>query len=208
MPTYPSTGSSIDSKTRTGLSTQIVVMVNGEAIGAMQSFNISESRTNKKIQEIGTDGYIEIVPSTVVTTTLQVGRIVYDGLSVTQAFGRGFVHLHSQRIPFDVVVIDRYFGSEADKKIITVYRNCWFNNLGKNFTASDYVIQQSCSIDVESVYSFVEGSDEAVGRSQFSEQRSMPNAQIDENELNSDVSFQGQRGAMDIPGIVNAAFPE
>lgn len=117
MANYPSTGSTLDSKTRTGLSTQIVIMVNGEPIGAIQSFNTTQSRTNKKIQEIGTDGFIEIVPSSVTAVTLQVTRIVYDGLSVTQAFGRGFVHLHSQRIPFDIVVVDRFLEQSLIKRL-------------------------------------------------------------------------------------------
>ena len=39
MAEYPQTGSILDSKTRTALSTQIVIMVNGEAVGAVQSFS-------------------------------------------------------------------------------------------------------------------------------------------------------------------------
>lgn len=203
---YPYTGSTIDGQTRTGLSTQIVIMVNGEPVGAVQSFNTTQSRTNKSIQEIGTDGFIEIVPSSVTATKLTINRIVYDGLSITQAFGRGFVHLHSQRIPFDIVVVDRFFGAEEGKKIVTVYKNCWFNNIGKNYAAQDYVIQESCGVDVEHVYSYVEGGDDAIGRSEFAEQRARPNAEFDNVELDADASINGQKGAMDFPGIINASY--
>ena len=49
MATYPTTGSNLDSKTRTGLSTQIIIMVNNEPVGAVQNFQCSQSRTNKTI---------------------------------------------------------------------------------------------------------------------------------------------------------------
>ena len=43
MPTYPATGSILDSKTRTGLSTQVIIMVNNEPVGAVQSFQENQS---------------------------------------------------------------------------------------------------------------------------------------------------------------------
>lgn len=63
MPTYPKTGSNLDSTTKSSLSTQIIIMVENEPVGAIQSFNESQSRPVKAITEVGTDGIIELVPS-------------------------------------------------------------------------------------------------------------------------------------------------
>ena len=112
MADYPNTNSLFDSvnvagaKTRTGLSTQIVIYVNNEPVGAIQSFAETQSRSNKPITEVGTDGVIELVPQGPAKFSLTVGRIVFDGLSLPESFSRGFKNIHSQRIPFDIVVID------------------------------------------------------------------------------------------------------
>ncbi len=56
MADYPRTGSILDSgRSRTGLSTQIIVFANNEPVGAIQSFQESQSRSNKKVTEVGTD---------------------------------------------------------------------------------------------------------------------------------------------------------
>lgn len=201
---YPSSKSSLDSKTKTGLSTQIVIMVNNEPIGAIQSFQTTQQRSNKRIPEVGTDGFIEIVPQSQTSVTLSVTRIVYDGLSVTQAFGRGFVHLQSQRIPFDVVVIDKFFGDAEEEKMVTVYKNCWFNNIGKTYQSSDYVISETASIDVETVYTLKGGRPVAETSSQG--QREIPGMDRDEAGIESAADSGKRRGAMDFPGIVKATY--
>ena len=201
---YPSSKSSLDSKTKTGLSTQIVIMVNNEPIGAIQSFQTTQQRTNKRIPEVGTDGFIEIVPQSQTNITLSVQRIVYYGLSVTQAFGRGFVHLQSQRIPFDIVVIDKFFGDDSEERLVTVYKNCWFNNIGKTYQATDYVISESASIDVETVYTLKGGLPvvDAPGQGQ----REIPGIDRDEAGVEAAADSGDRRGAMDFPGIVNATY--
>jgi len=201
---YPATKSTLDSKTRTGLSTQVVIMVNGEPVGAVQSFQVTQSRGNKRISEVGTDGFVEIVPSAQTTITISITRIVYDGLSVTQAFGRSFVHLQSQRIPFDIVVIDKFFGDSEEEKMVTVYKNCWFNNIGKTYSSSDYIIQENASVDVETVYTTRNG--EPVGNTSGSGQREIPGADIDQSGAEFAADSGERRGAMDFPGIINAAY--
>lgn len=55
---YPNTGSTIAhsdgrNKTSTGLSTNIIIKVNGEAVGAIQNISISEDRTITPVAEVG-----------------------------------------------------------------------------------------------------------------------------------------------------------
>jgi len=208
MADYPNTSTIFDNKnlstggtTRTGLSTQIIVYVKGQPVGAIQSFQETQARPNKKIGEVGTDGWIEIIPNTQATVSLTVNRIVFDGLSLPEAFSRGFKHIHSQRIPFDIVVIDKFTGT--DNAVTTTYHNCWFNNLGKSYTSQDYTITENASIDVEYVSSERKG--EAVAASQgVAGAREIPVTDTDAVEQAADKG--DRRGVLDFPGLISAAY--
>src|ERR1700722_14825280 len=94
-------------KTSTAISTNIIIMVGSQAVGAIHSMAISEKRGIKMIDEVGTDGHIDSVPnvSTNITGTCQ--RVRFDRLRITEAFSRGFLHAASQVYPFDIVVMDK-----------------------------------------------------------------------------------------------------
>lgn len=207
MAEYPQTGSVLDSTTRTGLSTQIVIMVNGNPVGAVQSFAENQNRTTKAISEVGTDGQIEIVPSASTTIELNVTRIVFDGLSVTEAFSRGFRNVASQRYPFDIVVFDKSGGGNADTWITTTYHNCWFKSIAKTYSAGDYVIQEQANISAE--FMSTSQNTEPVANQGYDGKRVLVNgADIDKIEGEADAGVNGRRGAMDYHGIFAAAFDE
>jgi len=210
MPDYPNTGTILDSaaitgaKTRTGLSTQIIVYVNGEPVGAIQSFQETQARTNKRISEVGTDGVIEIVPQAPATVSLVVQRIVFDGLSLPESFSRGFKNIHAQRIPFNIIVIDKFTGVDKDA-VVTTYHNCWFNNLSKTFQVTDYTIVENANIDCEYVSST--RANEAVAESQGVQgAREIPSRDTDTIEQAADAGKSGRRGALDFPGLISAAY--
>jgi len=201
MANYPKTGSILDSKTKTALSTQIIVLVNGEPVGAIQSLQETQSRSVKRIPELGTDGFIEAVPESPAVVDLSIARIVYDGLSITEAFSRGFTNIKSQRIPFDIVVIDQYTGTDDDA-VITTYEGCWFNRISKTYRADNYIIQQDVSVTVTDIRTMRGG--EAIALSQgVGGARQVP-SQIDPVELLADSG--ARRGALDFPGLISATF--
>jgi len=201
MPAYPKSGSTLDSTTRTSLSTQIIVMVNNEPVGAIQTFTVSQSRGIKDVVEIGTDGIIELVPSSANKVSLRINRIYFDGISLPEAFSRGFRNLQSQRIPFDIVVIDQTTGT-GDNAIIETYHNCWFESLSTSFNANDYVIAQDASVKCEYV-STIRGG-EAVSLSQGAGGSRQVPVQLDSAELAADSG--NTRGALDYPGLISAAY--
>lgn len=201
MATYPKTGSILDSTTRTALSTQILVLVNNEPVGAIQSFSESQSRSVKRVVELGTDGTIEAVPESAVKITVKAQRIVFDGLSITEAFLRGFRNIQAQRIPFDIVVIDQYTGTDNDA-VITTYQNCWFTSLSKSYSADNFIISEDVDIEVENIRTIRGG--EAVALSQGTGGGRQVPVQIDSVELSADSG--GRRGALDFPGLISAAF--
>jgi hypothetical protein len=203
---YPYTGTTLDKgKTRTGLSTQIVIYVNGEPVGAVQSFGLTQQRSTKSITEVGTDGIIEIVPSSATTVTLSITRVVFDGLSITEAFSRSFVNLSAQRIPFDIVVIDRFFGDSKEEHVVTTFHNCWFTNIGKTYNSSDYVIQENCSVAVE--YMSTERNGDSVSASQgLNGGREIPTRDVDASGAEAAADTGRTRGSLDFPGIIQAAY--
>jgi hypothetical protein len=201
MAEYPQTGSILDSKTRTALSTQIVVMVNGEAVGAIQSFSETQNRSARRVFEIGVDGTLEIVPESPATFSLRIDRIVYDGLNVTEAMSRGFRNIQAQRIPFDIVVIDNYTGVDLDA-VITTYENCWFTSIEKSYNADNYIITENVGVEVENIKTLRGG--EAVALSQGTGGARQIPLQIDEVELLADSGVR--RGSLDFPGLISASF--
>lgn len=201
MATYPKTGSILDSTTRTALSTQILVLVNNEPVGAIQSFSESQSRGVKRVVELGTDGTIEAVPESAAKISVKATRIVFDGLSITEAFLRGFRNIQAQRIPFDIVVIDQYTGTDNDA-VITTYQNCWFTSLSKTYNAETFVISEDADIEVENIRTIRGG--EAVALSQGTGGGRQVPVQIDSVELSADSG--GRRGSLDFPGLISAAF--
>jgi hypothetical protein len=204
MPTYPKTGSNLDSTTKSSLSTQIIIMVENEPVGAIQSFNESQSRSVKAITEVGTDGIIELVPSGPTTVKLTINRMYFDGLSLPEAFSRGFRNLQSQRISFDIVVIDQFTGTGNDA-IITTYHNCWFESIGTNYQNTDYTITQNANVACEYV-STIRGG-EAIALSQGAGGgRQIPGVQIDSAEIAADSGANGRRGSLDFPGLISAAY--
>ena len=199
------TGSILDSKTRTGLSTQVLIYVNGEPVGAVQSFNVTQNRPTRSIQEVGTDGIIEIVPNGATTYSITCNRMVFDGLSLPEAMSRSWVNIAAQRIPFDIVVIDRFFGDSSEEHIVTTYHNCWFKSLGKNYQASDYLVQENATLDCEHVSTVRNGL--PVAQSQgLNGAREIPNRQVDASGAEAQADTGQRRGAMDFPGIINAAY--
>lgn len=201
MAAYPKTGSTLDSTTRSSLSTQIIIMVNNEPVGAIQNFTETQNRPIKEITEIGTDGIVELVPQGAAKTTLRINRMYFDGLSLPESFSRGFRNLQSQRIPFDIVVIDQTTGTGNDA-IITTYHNCWFESLTTTYQTDNYTIAQDANVKCEFV-STIRGG-EAIALSQGTGGSRQVPVQKDSVELAADSGKT--RGSLDFPGLISAAY--
>jgi hypothetical protein len=143
-------------KTSTGISTNIIIMVGNQAVGAIQSMAISEKRGIKMIDEVGTDGHIDSVPnvSTNISGTCQ--RVRFDRLRITEAFSRGFLHVASQVYPFDIVVMDKQ-KRDTGNQISTVIKNVWINGLDYTYQANDWVITDSMAWEAETIFSTLSG---------------------------------------------------
>lgn len=223
MATY-NTGSQVDGHTpqpsgttnvnaiNTTLSTQIIVKVNQDPVGALQRLTVNQARPLARIQEIGTDGIIEIVPQGATTFELTADRIVFDQLRLPEAFSRGFRFINSQRLPFDIMVIDLAGvsppGAGVDLASTTgivamTYVNCWFTSYSTPYTADNYLVTETASIWCETAYISTPTSPQDTTLSTI---RNIA-VQTDKGPgIEKMVNWGGHRGAMDASGILNSIF--
>lgn len=167
-----------DKKIQVGLSTQIIIEAQNSVdnsfrvVGAIQNLTPTETRPLTRIGEVGTDAVIQIVPTGFTTITLEVTRMVFDYQRLPAAFQRGFRHIHSQRMPFDIQIRDynpyQEFGltpgSAAPGLILTTrYVNCWLERYSYPYTQDNYIITETATIQAEHVFDEAVGGDIAVG---------------------------------------------
>jgi hypothetical protein len=162
LPTF--TGSSLNSNIAAGLSTQVLIECDNQRVGAIQRFTPNQRREIRGIGEVGTDGFVEKVPSRPTQVTISVERLVFDLIRLPQAFARAFHNIHAQRVPFNINVYDvsavPVSAQGADGGISTdpdspatgilmqQYVDCWFSSLSTTYAANDYLISESADIEV------------------------------------------------------------
>jgi hypothetical protein len=190
---YPTSGSLLNDKIHSGLSPQITIKVGSTTVGAIQRLQITQTREMLTWEEIGTDGVIEIHPKNAAKIDIQVNRIVFDYLRLPEAFGRGFVNLQAQRIPFDIQILDRSVRLNPDDAIINVYHNCWFKNYSPTYQADNFIISESGSIACEYVTTSRQGQSAAQG--------GLRGVAYDYDTMERATDVNGRRGRFDSTGF-------
>ena len=200
---YPNTGSTLlgpngANKTSTGISTNIVIKVGPNTVGAVQELSITENRSISMVDEVGTDGHIDSVPNKSTDISGNCSRIRFDRMRIAEAFSRGFVHVAAQRVPFDIVIIDNWNG-DGNASLITTIKNVWIEQLSYAYRVSDWVITDQMSWKAETIYTTLANGNAAIGG-----ERHMTLA-VDPIEQSTDVG--GRRGSLDAPGLLQAFLP-
>lgn len=203
------TGSVLDAEGASGgstastLSTQIIIKVDNEPVGALQRLTVAQNRPLQRIQEIGTDGVIEIVPNSATTYELTAERVVFDLLRLPEAFSRGFRFIAAQRIPFDIEIFDisntaASLGEESEGVVAMTYKNCWFTRYETPYQADNYVITETSGIWAEtaSMVATPTASDNLRGLIPVSDAAGIEN----------DVNIGGRLGSLNATGLANSFF--
>lgn len=206
--TYPQTGSRIDNEdgsNRTGvhLSTNIIIEVDGNAIGALQTLTIKEDRSIIQIDEIGTDGHVDSAPQKSTNITGSCQRTRFDGLRIAAAFSRPFVHAKSQRIPFDILIKDLFAstGQDDNTVLITTIKNVWISNISHTYKSDNFIIVEDMNWEAETIYSTINNSNVA-GATANARQLILQ----DNNVFEKDTDRGRRRGALDAAGILIGAL--
>jgi hypothetical protein len=204
MPRTPNTGTVYDdghgnNATKSHLSTNIIISVDGNVVGAVQTFKLDEARpTIKMIDEIGTDGHIDSAPNQSTDITGSCDRVRFARMRVAEAFSRGFVHVKSQRIPFDIEIHDRFADADPNNAIVTTVKNVWIKSISTSYAVNDWVISDSMVWAAEDVSSTLNNANVA---QETSEGRA--NA-ITMNPFEQQTDVGQYRGALDAPGLLDA----
>ena len=216
MATFPNTSSTIlrgtddaEGRTSTGLSTQIIIKVNNQAVGALQNLTVNQARPLIRVNEIGTDGNVEIVPQSSPTYELSVTRVVFDQMRLPEAFSRSFRFIGAQRIPFDIEIFDinnadqQNAAVDANSSGIVVHKyvNCWFTNYSTPYTSDNYLISETGTLWAETGFVSSGGTPPPNLRGL--------DAQTDNTAgIERAVNSGDRRGGVDASGIINAVFQE
>lgn len=204
---YPATGSTLQPNISTTLSTQIVIKVGTVTVGAIQRLNWSQNRSLFRVPEVGTDGIIEIVPNQATQYQAEVQRIAFDRLRLTEAFGRGFVNIKSQLIPFETLIIDRTNGEEEGLVTHSLI-NCWFNVYSGAYEANNYIVTEQGTMWFEDIATTLGTSDSNAANGGA---RGI-NFQVNERERATDRGAGGAtlgagfRGTLDVANLINQTF--
>lgn len=181
--------------TRTHLSTNIIIKVANNVVGAVQKLSINEERSLRFIDEVGTDGHIDGTPSKSTNIGGSCDRIRFDRARIAEAFSRGFVHVHAQRYPFDIEIHDVFADSDVSNALVTVIEGVWIKNIKTDYSATEFVISDSMSWEAERIYSFMKGNKNVV--------QAVSNVgiiKINEYEQQADVGKY--TGALDAAGLL------
>lgn len=206
-------------KTSTALSTNILVMVNGQAVGAIQSLQITEARGIRMIDEVGTDGHIDSSPNVSTNITGNCQRIRFDRLRIAEAFGRGFIHAQSQVYPFDIVILDKQKRDQGSQ-ISTVIKNVWIREINYTYQVSDWIITDTMNWEAETIFSVLNGGSSSIpggvpvavgGERGIKHFGAGPNGVgnivsgdgITNVEQLADTGSGGRRGSLDASGLID-----
>ncbi len=201
MANNTNTNVSNPSRIPAGLSTVIEVVVGLEKVVAIQSLAFSETRTVERIQEVGTDGVVEIVPVAAAFIELTAERLVFERLRLPEAFARGFQHIQAQAVAFDITIThyNNYPKTDADNKDRKmVYKNCWFQAYGGTYRSGAYLITETATIWAERAITtnaaLTQGILEGIGHPDALDLEDRTQAALD---IEQDISGGNDLGALD-----------
>jgi hypothetical protein len=187
--------------TSVGLSTNIIIMVDDKAVGGITSLQIGESRNISMIDEVGTDGHVDSAPSKATDIKGSAKRTRLNKMRVAEAFGRQFLHVHSQRIPFDIVIKDVFAGSDDASTVITTIKNVWISNISYTYESGNFIIAEDMQWEAETIYTTLGASSNSAVLGGLQGQKPVYTNSI---EVSADTG--GRRGALDAAGLLNAMY--
>lgn len=192
------TDSAGNNATFTHLSTNIIVKVNGQSVGAIKSLDINESRSIALIAEVGTDGIIDSTPNRSTEISGSCSRTRFARMRIAEAFQQGFVHVHAQRIPFDIEIQDIFADPDPGNAIITTLKNVWIQEIRTKYNAEDFVIVDDMTWKCERIYSVLNNKNVV---SATASGRNVPII-IDQFSAQADRGLYS--GSLDAAGLLNA----
>lgn len=185
------------SSTKTHLSTNILIKVEGNIVGAIKTMDVNESRSIKMIDEVGTDGSIDSAPQSSTKITGSCQRTRFGKKRIAEAFNRGFIHVHSQRVPFDIEIHDIFADSNMGNAVITTIQNVWISDIKYTYSADDFIIVDNMSWQAERIFSKLAKGNVVTSVSNGT------GSPIHINQFEQEADSGEYTGALDAAGLIN-----
>ncbi len=216
---YPETGtliSNANGSNRTSVSLSVHMLIktgDGQVVGAVQSLNWTESGNITMVKEVGTDAIVDSCRTSAVNISGSCKRARMNRTRITEAFGREFLHVASQAYPFDIWVIDRQAKSQNDW-ITTVIKNVWIKSIATSISNDNWIMMDDMQWEAENIYSnrgasglsgglpAATGGDLGIKLSHIGLSDDTMGQYSAEQA--ADTGLNGRRGALDVPGLINA----
>ena len=190
-----------NNRTATHLSTNIIIKVpGGNIVGAVKQLAINEDRDIQSIDEVGTDGHIDSAPSKSTNISGSCDRVRFDKQRILEAFSRGYVHVHAQRLPFDIEIHDIFADSDENNAIITTIRNVWVKSVAYTYSSSDFIISETMTWTAESIYSIIASTNGNVVNAAGNGNA----GPVVVNPFEREADRGKYRGSLDAAGLLNA----
>ena|SRR6266568_90535 len=142
-------------------SPQILVQVEANdgffvTVGAIRDLGVVQERQFDIRDRRDENGILakELIPAGPSIITLNVSRIVFDALSLPEAFGQNGVICKINK-PFRIKVISTsihtHTAVEQKYETTTIYNNCWFSRVGIQVNSENIVIYEDATILAENM---------------------------------------------------------
>lgn len=129
------------------------ISVNGLAIGSLQNFAPTSTKTIERVREILFDSgnkVVDIVPGlTDITATLE--RIQLFSSNLFQAIGRDLVTIEDMNDPFDILETLNRPGSAGGAPVRIIYANCLFSEFGKTITVGTTFVVERATVQISTI---------------------------------------------------------
>jgi hypothetical protein len=187
-----------NNRTASHLSTNIILKVDNYVVGAVQSININENRSVRMIDEVGTDGHIDSAPNKSADYKGSCERVRFDRQRIAEAFARGFIHVGSQRIPFDIEIHDVFGDADTANAVVTILKNVWITGISYQYGVSDWIITERMDFEAETMFSILNNHNVVTGVANGQD----GTIRLDQFEQEADRGLY--RGSLDAPGVIDA----
>lgn len=157
--------------------TNVSIFSNDMRVGFVQSFTPSETRDITPIQELGTEGVVQMVPGNTRGGTIQMQRValynsdIWNALGLTPTgkfiektdarfiskdafkrqdsgtYGNPFRTLKDQRVPLEIRAETSLPDVSASCRLVEFYFDCWLASYTKTIQAAQVWISEQVSIE-------------------------------------------------------------
>ncbi len=146
-----------EDKIAQALSTQIIIKAQYSdgiyyPVGAIRKFNVIQDRQIRREEWYDDENnlHVELIPGST-STIINLERVVFDNISMIEAFGQGYFSIAAQENPFNIQVESIAIINGCESRITITYHNCLFSSMSTPIKKDSYTILESATFVCERI---------------------------------------------------------